>query len=140
MKHILTIATVLTSLLATQAFAADHRVPQATLNALGLAGMEVVSDEAGMQVRGKSGNAMSMGQSLVFGLLIDPNTKSYVFGTDANGAMASAENAGLQVLTSATHSTNSSVDLNLNTTLSGVGSFTGFLMGAAGGNGFASSQ
>lgn len=117
----------------------DGNVPQSVLADLGLAGMKTVSDAEGMQVRGMSSNAMSMGLSLVTGLLIDPATKSFVFGVDANAAMASAENAGLQVLSTARHIQASSVNLNLTVTTN-TSFFTGVLTGGAGGSGFASGQ
>ena len=136
MKYVFA-ALLTVSSFAAPAFAAD--VPQSTLAELGLAGIEIVSDAEGMQVRGMSANAMTMGTSLVSGLLIDPATKSFIFGTDANAAMASAENAGLQVLTQATHTQESAINLSLNvTTLTST--FIGTLVGGAGGSGFASGQ
>ncbi len=139
MKYIFSVASAMVVLMASQAFAGDTRVPQATLDTLGLAGLETVSDEEGMQVRGMSASAMSMGLSLVSGLLIDPQTKSFIFGTDANAASATAENAGKQVLTQASHLQSSSLNLNLNV-ISVGGAFNGVLFGGAGGSGMAAGQ
>ena len=139
MKYIFSVASAMVVLMASQAFAGDTRVPQATLDTLGLAGLETVSDEEGMQVRGMSASAMSMGLSLVSGLLIDPATKSFIFGTDANAASATAENAGKQVLTQASHIQSSSLNLSLNVTSVG-GAFNGVLFGGAGGSGTAAGQ
>ncbi len=139
MKHVFSVASVMVVLMASQAFAGDTQVPKSTLDSLGLAGFETVSDEEGMEVRGMSASAMTMGLSLVTGLLIDPNTKSFVFGADANAAMATAENAGKQILTQASHNQASSVNLGLDTTTAG-GFFVGTLFGTAGGSGMAAGQ
>lgn len=124
---------------AVPAQAADGRVPSATLKALGLGDLTVMSDRDAQQIRGQSSGVMAMSQSLVTGLLIDPNTKSFIFGTDTNGAMSSAENAGLQVLSQASTSSTSSVSLNLTVT-SANGTFTGALIGGAGGGAAAAGQ
>jgi len=126
-------------LMAAPVLAGDGHVPQSTLNAIGLAGMETLSDAEGMQVRGLSGNAHTQGLSLVSGLLIDLGTKSFVFGSDTNYSHGSAENAGLQVLTQATHIQASGLALSLDVT-SPQGIFSGLLAGIAGGSGTASSQ
>ncbi len=139
MKYALALTALLTALCAAPALAADTYVPQSTLSSLGLGEMEVVSDEVGMEVRGMSGSAMTMGLSLVTGLLIDPNTKSFIFGSDANAASATAENAGKQILTQASHAQASALNLSLNVT-STNGVFTGTLVGGAGGSGVAMAQ
>jgi hypothetical protein len=136
MRYALALVAVL---MAAPVFAGEGHVPQSTLDSIGLAGMETLSDADGMQVRGMSGNAHTQGLSLVSGLLIDLGTKSYVFGSDTNYAHATAENAGLQVLTQASHIQASSLVLSLNVT-SVQGIFSGLLRGAAGGSGMASSQ
>lgn len=139
MRHVLLLAALVAVLSTSTAFAGDGHVPRATLDNLGLSGMEVLSDDAGAEVRGMSGNAMAMGLSLVSGVLIDPNTKSFVFGADVNQAMSSAENAGLQVLTRAQSQQASAIALNLDVT-SVNGQFIGTLVGGAGGSAFARSQ
>lgn len=56
MKHALTIAVVLTALSAVEATAAeskDGQVPQSVLASFGLGGMEIMSDKAGMRIRGQ---------------------------------------------------------------------------------------
>ena len=137
MKNFFSIVTVLTVLIAAPVFASDGFVPQASLDALGLSGMETLSDDEGMQVRGLSSNAASMGQSIIVGLLVDPATKGFIFGSDVNSSMASAENAGLNALSAANHVQASGLDLQLNiTTLTSM--FAGRLIGVAGGAGTAS--
>ncbi len=98
---------------AMPALAEDGRVSGTTLSALGLDGMEVVSDADGMEVRGMSSSAMSMGTSLVFGQIIDPATKSFVVGSDINTASATAENAGKNIASAVQHSQSSSLALLL---------------------------
>ncbi len=127
-------------LMAAPVFAGEGHVPQSTLDAIGLAGMETLSDAEGMQVRGLSGNAHTQGLSLVSGLLIDSlGTKSYVFGSDTNYAHATAENAGLQVVTQASHEQGSGIALSLDV-MTLTSQFSGMLLGGAGGYGFAASQ
>jgi hypothetical protein len=139
MKCALSLAVVFAALVAAPVLADDGNVPQPTLNVLGLAGMETLSDAEGMHVRGLSGNAHTQGLSLVTGLLIDPATKSYVFGTDTNYAHADAENAGCMVFTWAEHEQASGVALSLDVTTL-TSDFSGILLGAAGGFGYAASQ
>ena len=137
MRHTFSLAMMLSSLLTASALAGDGNVPQSTLNVLGLAGMEIVSDEEGMQVRGMSGAAATMGHSLVSGVLIDPGTNSYVFGVDANTASASLETTSFLPVTGPSHATLSTVNLSLSVT-SPLGAFSGVLIGGAGGSGSAS--
>ena len=138
MKYtLLTTAAVLAMGIAP-AMAEDGRVSQATLSALGLGQMEVLSDADGMQVRGMSSSAMTMGTSLVFGQLIDPATKSFVVASDINTAGATAENAGKGLPSSAQHVQGSGVALTLNVaTLHS--SISSNLSGISGGLGSASS-
>jgi hypothetical protein len=136
MKYLCSLVAIMTVAIASSAFAGDGAVPKSSLNALGLNGMQVLSDEAGLEVRGMSSNAKAMGLSLVTGLLIDPHTKSFVFGVDANLAKATAENAGLNAVSSAATAQQSAVGLQLNV-VTDVSSFSGVLLGGAGGNAFA---
>lgn len=122
---------------ATPAFAGD--VPQATLAELGLGEIQVMTEVEGMEVRGMSSNAMSMGTSLVFGQLIDPATKSFVAGSDINTAGATAENGGKWSFSFANHAQESSLYLNLDVVTS-TSLFQGALSAQAGGSGLASSH
>ena len=136
MRHTFSLAMMLSFLLTASAFAGDGNVPQSTLNVLGLAGMETVSDEEGMQVRGMSGAAATMGHSLVSGVLIDPGTNSHVFGVDANTASACLQTTCF-LTADPSHATLSAVNLSLSVT-SPLGTFSGVLIGGAGGSGSAS--
>ena len=138
MKYAATLAVVL-SFSAVPAFAEDGNVSESALQSLGLADIQSMTDEEGMEVRGMSGSAMAMGLSLVTGLVIDPATKSFVFGADANAAMSTAENAGKQIFTQAQTVQSSSVALSLNVVTS-TSSFSGVLVGGAGGAAFGSSR
>jgi hypothetical protein len=120
------------------AFGGDGQVPKSVLAKVGLAGMETVSDEVGLQVRGRSGNVFSSGRSLVSGVLITPDTKNFVFGSDANLAIATGELAGV-VDPTAAHQTTSLVGLQLGVATNSY-VFNGFLYGGAGGFGYASSH
>lgn len=139
MRYAYSLAFLLAPLMAASADAGDSHVPQSTLAAVGLADMQMLTDAEGAEVRGLSGNAAARGLSLVSGLLIDPATNSFVFGSDVNATMANAENAGLQVFTMANTFQNSAIALDLNV-ITGVSFYNGILFGAAGGNAFASSQ
>lgn len=134
MRFAAPVVTVVMSLVAAPAFADNGHVPQSTLASLGLAGMERLSDEQGMEIRGTSGNAFAMSLSVVTGFLIDPTTKNFVGGTDANAAMANAENAGKHAPAHAFTASNSALALSLNIQLNGAPFFNGYVVGGAGGN------
>ena len=71
-------------------------------------------------------------------MLITPDTKNFVFGSDANIAIATGELAGL-VDPTAAHQTLSLVGLQLGVATNAF-VFNGFLVGGAGGSGFANSR
>ena len=133
------LVAVLVCLLAAPALAGDGYIPRSTLNRLGLGGMRTVSDAEGMQVRGMSGCARVMGISVVSGLLLEPSTKNFIFGSDANYVMANAENAGCRMRAEAYKEHLSYVGLELSVDIDGgeYSHYEGTLYGAAGGNGFA---
>jgi len=137
MKNAIAVIAVLLVAGASSAFAEDGQVSDSALSAIGLSGMQVVSDAEGMQVRGMSSNAMSMGTSLIFGQLIDPATKSFIAGSDINTSGASSENGGFNALSLAGHVQASGLLLGLNV-VTPTSSFVGSLGGAAGGFGLAS--
>jgi len=91
MKNILAVAALLVCV-CTPALAEDA-VPQSTLADLGLAGMEVVSDAEGMQVRGEGSSASAFGFSLVAGLAFGGGVPTLL--ADFRSSRATAENAGL---------------------------------------------
>jgi hypothetical protein len=136
MKYALTMAAILTFLLAAPALADDGHIPQATLSALGLAGMDTVSDEEGTQVRGMaSGAGIALSRSMVTGLLIAPDTKSYVWGTDLNVAQACLDASCIVAAPDPYTETASTVELGLDV-VTDSGSFSGVLIGGAGGYAF----
>lgn len=95
-----TLAFVLPLIVAAMpAMADDGQVSQSALADLGLGGMTVVSDEAGMEVRGMSSNASAYGGSLVFGQLVFGG--NFFVASDLNGGNSSAENAGLNASSTA---------------------------------------
>jgi len=100
MKNVVALA-VLMVLVAAPALAGDGNVPQATLSALGLGGMQVVSDAQGMQVRGMSSNAQATSVSFFSAFLFDPFSGSNFAFVGADFGRATDENAGLNATSSA---------------------------------------
>jgi len=139
MRYAFSLAAILASLLAAPAFADDGHVPQATLDTLGLANMETLSAEEGMQVRGMGGSAAVIGVSVVTGLIIDPDTKSYVFGTSTDFAGACLETVCPFSPPDPFQEHASALSLGLNV-VSPLGAFDGLLIGGAGGSATALAQ
>ncbi len=139
MKYVFSVVALLGFALGTEAFGADGQVPKSVLAQVGLSRMETVSDEIGMQVRGRSGNVFTSGRSVVSGLLLTPDTKNFVFASDANIAIATGEIAGV-LDPIAFHQTNSIVGLQLFVVFPSTAVFSGFLIGGAGGFGLAGSN
>ncbi|MGE3999537.1 MAG: hypothetical protein AB7I48_04920, partial [Planctomycetaceae bacterium] len=135
MKFTVTMAALFTLFVAGAARAEDGHVPQSTLASLGLGDMQVLSDNDGMAVRGMSG-ATAWGTSVVTGLLLDPDTKSFVIGTDANMS-GSSSSAYSKHGSFAYQDNHSYVELALVVSTS-TSNFTGLLIGGAGGNSAAS--
>jgi hypothetical protein len=128
MKQLLTMAAV--CLIAVPAIGGE--VSHQTLSQLGLGDLQAVSDAQGMQVRGKSSNAVTSGTSLVFGQLIAdlPTGTSFIVVSDVNHAFDTAHNHGLNAYSLAGHQHGSAADAAL-LILTNPG-FDGQLAGAAG--------
>ena len=94
MKSALALVVVMV-LFAAPAFAGDGNVPQEALSALGLGGMQVVSDAEGMQVRGMSSSTHGSYLFVFSGLLHDPETHSEDSGFGVVFAFQSATNGGV---------------------------------------------
>jgi hypothetical protein len=127
------LAIVAVCLMAAPAMAGE--IPQGALAELGLGGMQVMSDAQGMQVRGKSSNAVVSGTSLIFGQLVAdlPTGTNFIVGSDVNHYYSSAENAGLNASSTATGSQGSGLILTLGPIVTGAGlQFQGTLTGQAG--------
>jgi len=137
MKFTFALAALTTLLIAAPTQAGDGHISPSTLSAIGLDGMQIVSDADGMQVRGMSTKASAWGISVVSGVLLDPATKSFIAGIDSN--LSGAKTSGGFKTTSASQTNFSSVDLGL-TVNTNTSSFTGFLFGGAGGSSFASAN
>src|SRR5262245_33468890 len=85
MKSVLALALAAVCLcVAAPAFAGDGNVSGATLSALGLSGMQRVSDAEGMLVRGKANTVAVKGTSLIFGQLLTPDTKNFLVASSVN--------------------------------------------------------
>jgi hypothetical protein len=134
MKNVLVVLSVLLVFVAVPAFADD--VPDATLSALGLGGMQSVSDAEGAQVRGQASSfGLVTGTSLIFGQLMTPDAKNFVVGSSTNEVDANAETtaAGGALTLDKTHSV--VLDLSLNVSFPDLTSYSGSILGSAGGAG-----
>ena len=123
------VVAMLVGLAAIPALAADKYVPKSTLQKAGLATLKPLSERKGMDVRGQGGSAFTTGMSFVSGMLIDPKTKSYVYGVDTNHAQSILEVVNVVSAIDPTHMTESKISLGLEVT----DSFKGLLIGGAGG-------
>ena len=139
MKYAIASIAIVVAMVAASAQAVDGYVPFETLQPLGLAGMQRVSDADGMQVRGFSGSAAVRGRSIIFGSLITPDTKNFVVGSDVNIAEACLEVVCPLGPVDPFQSTNSNIDLNLNV-VTETFTFNGYLIGGAGGSSFSWAQ
>jgi hypothetical protein len=127
------LAIVAVCLMAAPAMAGE--VPQGALARLGLGGMEEMSDAQGLQVRGKSSNAVAGGSSLIFGQLSfnSASGTQFVVGSDFNHYRATAENAGLNASSTATGEQGSDLNLTLGPIVNLAGlQFNGQLSGQTG--------
>jgi hypothetical protein len=89
---------VLVALFATPLLADEGQVPQATLQALGLRGMQTMTDAEGKQVRGKVTFLSFSSTSLLVGQLyngeLPPNPGvNFVLASSANSASGSSDTA-----------------------------------------------
>jgi hypothetical protein len=135
MKNAIAGLCVLFVTAAAPVFAEDGQVADSTLSALGLGGMQTISDAEGMHVRGMSSKAFTRGTSLIFGQIIDPNTNSFVAGSDVNSAKSSQKGYG-KLISSAKQVHGSALEMNIEIE-SKFGNFEGELFGVASGHGSA---
>ncbi len=98
------------------AFAGDGNVPEATLAALGLGGMQQASDAEGMQVRGMSASVQATSLSVFSAVLFDPFSGATFNFAGSDFARSTDENAGLNATASATV-TSAAASAAFNTTI-----------------------
>ena len=122
------LVALLVGLFAIPALAADKAVPKSTLKKAGLASLQPISEKQGLEVRGQGGAALTMGMSFVSGMLMDPKTKSFVYGVDVNNAQAFLDTSFIGMI-DPNHMTQSGISLGLDLT----DIFKGMLIGGAGG-------
>jgi hypothetical protein len=135
MKALLMLVAVLVALVAAPAVADDGQVSQASLRAVGLGGMQVVSDAYGTQVRGRSSAFVAVkGTSLVFGQLLTPDTKNFVVASSVNEVDANGETTNTGTIT-ATKDHNANIALTLAVTFPDTTTYAGALAGIAAGTG-----
>jgi hypothetical protein len=135
MKALLMVVAVLVALVAVPAVADDGQVSQQALRAVGLGGMQVVSDAYGSQVRGRtSGFVKVVGTSLIFGQLLTPDTKNFVVGSSVNEVDANGETTNTGIL-SATKDHGVALQLALAVTFPDTSTYSGAIIGVAAGTG-----
>ena len=61
-----------------------RQVSNSALQAAGLNGMQQISDDEGMEIRGRSFSAAVKGTSLIFFQLLTPDTKNFLVGSSVN--------------------------------------------------------
>jgi len=136
MRTAIVMVAVVLALVNGVVVAGENGVPPSALAALGLGGMEPVSDSQGMEIRGLSSSAAAGGTSLVFGQLLDPSSPGNFFvASDTNGGGSTAENGGLQIFSLATSGPQGSSIAGQLTLQSGnplITTFTGVFLGNAG--------
>jgi hypothetical protein len=131
MRITLSLAVVV-ALFTAPAVASDRPVPTSTLAAVGLSDIEMLSDAQGNEVRGMHRGAKAFGKSIVSTLIFDPESSSFIFGSDANSATASVQGR----FAASQQTSLSAVSLIVEPS----GNFSGFssaIIGGAGGSAFA---
>ena len=139
MRYVSCLAAVVAALVAAPAFAGEGHVPPSTLEAIGLAGMETLSDAEGMEVRGQSGAVYTRGINVVAGLVLDPSTKNFLFGSDTNYVQGNGEKTCFWGLLEASHETEAFVALSLGLSTPS-GEYYGALLGTTSGYGYAATR
>jgi len=91
--------------------------------------MQPVAAEQAHAIRGAGGSAATRGHSFLAGMLMDGNTKSYVFGVDTNMGFASLSQGGIVGPIDPWHVQQSNLALSLEV----ESYFRGMLLGSAGG-------
>ncbi|MEI6526762.1 MAG: hypothetical protein WCP62_12095 [Planctomycetota bacterium] len=128
-------AIVSTTLITSVALADEPAIKKLTpkgqqmLGKLGLGGLQPIEKKDVSKVRGTGGSAATRGHSFIAGMLLDGNSKSYVYGVDTNGGFATLEQCGIASYIDPFHVQKSSLALQLEV----ENSFRGAIIGAAGG-------
>lgn len=102
---------------------------QQLLGNLGLGGLQPIEKKEITRVRGTGGSAATRGHSFIAGMLLDGNSKSYVYGVDTNMGYATLEQCGIVNAIDPFHVQRSNLALQLEV----ENSFRGAIIGAAGG-------
>src|SRR5207247_5046374 len=113
MKSFMMLFAVLVALAAVPAVAGDRQVPQSTLRALGLGGMQVATDAQGMQVRGRQSALVSVkGRSE--GRRVGKESKNWVVRSSVNEEDASGTRPGTDTTATKAHAGVPSFKLTVN--------------------------
>ena len=115
----------------TPALAEDGSVSNTTLESLGLNDLQQMTDVEGSQVRGKlNGNGGVIGTSLISFQLLTPDSQNFINGSSVNTVIGDAQFGQAAESLSKAHL----VGIGPAITLS-IGTWTGSVVGAIGGNG-----
>lgn len=102
---------------------------QSLLGKLGLNELQPIEKKDVSRVRGTGGSAATRGYSFIAGMLMDGNSKSYVYGLDTNMGFANLQQCGIVGPIDPFHIQESSLGLQLEV----ENSFRGAIIGVAGG-------
>jgi hypothetical protein len=127
----LMLAGVVATLGAVRGEAAEKVMTKAALKSVGLAKIQPITAREGSKVRGEGGSAITAGMSFVSGMLIDPKTKSYVFGVDTNHASTCFDIGCISGMIDPIHETESRLQLGLEVETLFLGTITGGAFGGA---------
>ncbi|MEY4177639.1 MAG: hypothetical protein RLY70_1213 [Planctomycetota bacterium] len=128
---ILMLASFIATLSGARGEAAEKAMTKAALKNAGLAKIQPITAREGSKIRGEGGSAITAGMSFVSGMLIDPKTKSYVFGVDTNHASTCYDVGCIAGLIDPIHSTESRLQLGLEVETLFIGTITGGAFGGA---------
>lgn len=127
----LMVASVVATLGGVRGEAAEKAMTKAALKNAGLAKIQPITAREGHKIRGEGGSAVTAGMSFVSGMLIDPKTKSYVFGVDTNHASTCFDVGCIAGMIDPIHQTESRLQLGLEIEGLFLGTISGGAFGGA---------
>jgi hypothetical protein len=128
---VLMLASIIAMLSTDRGEAAEKVMTKAALKNAGLAKIQPMTAREGNKIRGEGGSAITAGMSFVSGMLIDPKTKSYVFGVDTNHASTCYDVGCIAGMIDPVHQTESRLQLGLEVETLFIGTITGGAFGGA---------
>ncbi len=128
---VLMLVGVIATLGGVRSEAAEKAMTKAALKNAGLAKIQPITAREGNKVRGEGASMVTAGMSFVSGMLIDPKTKSYVFGVDTNHASTCYDVGCIAGMIDPVHQTESRLQLGLEVETLFIGTITGGAFGGA---------